>query len=123
MATTPSKPAKPAARKPAAKKPAAKTSTDYLQEAIGDIDKARETAKGQAGAQLDRAAERLRTLASDLRDRAEDEVQDFQASLDRASEHLRVELGLRAIRAQDSAAGLTQLSTEIRKRRAELAKK
>lgn len=113
MATTAHKPAK---------KPAAKTSIDYVQEAIGDIDKARQSARGEARAQLDRATERLRSLASDLRDRAGDEVRDFESSLERASEHLRVELVLRAIRGQGSTEALTQLSSEIRKRKAELTK-
>ena len=63
-----------------------------------------------------------RTLASDLRGRAEDEAHDFQSSLDRASEHLRVDLGLRAVRAQGSTEALTHLSSEIRKRKAELTK-
>lgn len=112
MATTAHKPTK---------KPAAKTSADYVQEAIGDIDKARESAQGEARAQLDRATDRLRTLASDLRDRAGDEVRDFESALDRASEHLRLELGLRAIRAQASTEALRKLSSEIRKRKAELA--
>jgi hypothetical protein len=101
MATATRKPAKrAAAKKPAAKKPAA----------------------GDAGAQLDRAAERLRDVASELRVRAEDEVKEFQSALDRAGEQLRVELGRRAIHAQGSTAALTQLSAEIRKRRAELTK-
>jgi len=108
MATATRKPAKkPAARKPAAKKPADKGPADYVQEAIGDVD---------------RASDRLRTLASDLRVRAEGEVQAFQSSLDRAGEQVRVELGRRAIRAQGSTQALTQLSTEIRKRKAELSK-
>jgi hypothetical protein len=42
-------------------------------------------------------------------------------SLDRASEHLRVELGLRAVRAQNTNDGLAQLSAAIRKRKTELA--
>jgi hypothetical protein len=103
MATATRKPAK----KPAAKKQAAKAPADYVQEAIGDVD---------------RANDRLRTLASDLRVRAEDEVRQFQSSLDRAGEQVRVELGRRAIRAQGSTQALTQLSSEIRKRKAELTK-
>ena len=121
MATATRKPAKrTAAKKPAAKKSAASTPVDYVQEAIGDIKKARESAAGEAGDQLDRAADRLREVASDLRVRAEDEVREFQSALDRASAQLRVELGRRAIHAQGSTAALTQLSAEIRKRRAEL---
>lgn len=122
MATTAHKPTKKPATKKPATKPAAKTSADYVQEAMGDIDKARESAQGEARAQLDRATDRLRTLASNLRDRAGDEVRDFESSLDRASEHLRLELGLRAVRAQASTEALTKLSSEIRKRKAELAK-
>lgn len=113
MATTAQKPAK---------KPTAKTSIDHVQAAIAEIGKARQSAQGEARTQLDRATDRLGTLASDLRGRAEDEADDFQSSLDRASEHLRVDLGLRAVRAQGSTEALTHLSSEIRKRKAELTK-
>jgi hypothetical protein len=106
MAAATSKPAarKPAARKPPARKPTAKS-------AVGD-----------AGAQLDQAADRIREFASELRSRADDEIHEFQSALDRAGEQLRVELGRRAIRAQGSPQALTQLSAEIRKRKAELTK-
>lgn len=106
----------------ATRPPEEKTATDRIQEVIGDVDKARQSAQGEARTRLDHAAERLRELASDVRERTEDEVREFQESLDRASEHLRVELGLRAIRAQSSTEALTKLSAEIRKRKAELTK-
>ena len=117
MATTTRKaPAKPA-----------KSSLDYLQEAMADLEKARQSATGEIRASLDAAIERMRRLATELRERAEelrgradDEVRDFEKSLDKASDQLRVELGLRAIRAQDSVEALTQLSAEIRRRKAQL---
>lgn len=105
-----------------AKKQATMGSVEHLQEAIGEIDKARQSAQGEARGHLDRATDRLRTLASDMRERAGDEAHDFQSSLDRASEHLRIDLGLRAVRAQGSTEALTELSSEIRKRKAELTK-
>ncbi len=105
-----------------AKKPTPKTSVDHVQEALGEIDKARQSAQGEARGQLDRATDRLGALATDLRDRAEEEARDFQASLDRAGEHLRVDLGLRAVRAQNTSEALTKLSAEIDKRQAELTK-
>ena len=111
MSTTTPKPAE---------QPAAKSSIDHLQEAISEIDRARQSAQGEAREQLDRASDRLRTLAGDLRGKAGDEAHDVQSSLDRASEHLRIDLGLRAVRAQGSTDALTRLSAEIRKRKAEL---
>jgi hypothetical protein len=122
MATTATKkPARKPAKKPV-KKSVGKTSIDYVQEAIADIRKARESVAGEAAEQLDHASDRLRVLASDLRGRAEDEVHEFQSTLESAGEQVRVELGRRAIRAQASTTALTQLSSEIRKRRAELTK-
>ena len=94
---------------------------------MADLEKARQAATGEIRASLDTAMERLRGIATDLRERAGDlrgragdEVRDFEESLDRASDQLRVELGLRAIRAQDSVEALTELSAEIRRRKAQL---
>ena len=99
----------------------AKTSMDYLQEAISDVDKARQSAGGEMRERLDEAMERLRTVATELRERAEEQAHDLEASLDRAGEELRIEFGVRAVRAQRSPKALTRMSSEIRKRRAELA--
>jgi methyl-accepting chemotaxis protein len=134
MATTtrkpPAKPAKPPAKPAKTRKPPAKpakTSLDHLQEAMADLEKARQAATGEIRASIDTAIERMRGIATDLRERAGDlgsragdDTREFEESLDRASEQLRVELGLRAIRAQDSVEALTKLSAEIRRRKAQL---
>jgi hypothetical protein len=93
---------------------------DALQDAISDLDEAGRRAGGELRGQIEAITERLRGAAADLRDRATAQTKDFESSLERASEHLKVELGLRAIRVQDSPEALRQLSAEIRKRKAEL---
>jgi hypothetical protein len=105
------------------KKPAGKSSIDFVQEALSDIDKARLSAQGEARAQLDRTTDRLKTLVTDLRERAGDELRDVESSLDRANEQVRVEIGLRAVRAQSSPEGLAKLAAAITTREAELKKK
>lgn len=120
MSSTERKPAKPA--KPA-KKSAGKNSIDFVQEALSDIDKARQSAQGEARAQLDRTTERLKTLVTDLRGRAGEELRDVESSLDRANEQVRVEIGLRAVRAQTSPEGLAKLAAAVSTRAAELTKK
>lgn len=93
---------------------------DALQSAIGDLDEAGRRAGGELRGQLEAITDRLRGAASDLRDRASEQTKEFESSLDRASDHLRVELGLRAIRVQESPEALRLMSAEIRKRKAQL---
>lgn len=93
---------------------------DDMQEAISAIDRARHSLQGEARAQLERTADRLREIAGDMRSRAGDELHDLESSLDRAEEAMRIEFGVRAIRAQTSLEALTTLSGELRRRRAEL---
>lgn len=110
-----------ATTKAKAAKTKASTPMEYVQDALGDVDKARQSAQGEAKAQLERASERLRDLAVDMRERAGDEMRELESTLDRAGETLRLEIALRAIRAQSSTESLTKISAEIRKRKAELA--
>lgn len=93
----------------------------YLQQALEDLDKAREKAGGDARERIDAAGERIRTTVSDLRRRAEETVEDWEQMLDRSTEELRRDLAVRAVHAQQTEAALTVVSREIRKRRAELA--
>jgi uncharacterized protein YbjQ (UPF0145 family) len=106
--------------KKAADKAADGSATEHLQEAMRDIDKARQAAQGEVRTQLDCAYDRVRDTVAELRDRAGGDLGAWEDSLERASDHLRVELGLRAVRAQRSTEGLTQMAGEIRKRKAEL---
>lgn len=101
-------------------KPTEKTAVDHLQAALDSLDKARTTAQGDLREQLDEATDRVREAVDDLRGRAGDELREIEDSLERASDTLIVELGLRGIRAQRNVESLTKLSAEIRKRKAEL---
>lgn len=121
---------KPATTKPAAAKPKAAgakraparkpTSLDYVQKAIEDLDKARKSAGEELRKTIDTAMERLRKATSDMRSRAGDEAADFEEVISRASEEVRRDLGRRAVHAQQTPEALTELSSEIRKRKAEL---
>jgi uncharacterized protein YicC (UPF0701 family) len=111
-------PAKRTSRAPAHR--SEKSSLDYLQKAVDDLDKARGRASDELRETIDGVIERLRKAASDLRSRAEDETSQWQDTLDRASEDARRELGRRAVRAQRTPEALAELSTEIRKRKAQL---
>jgi hypothetical protein len=117
MPTT-TKPAKRAERAPAA--PRQLSSLDYIQQALEDLDKARGRATDELRETIDRATERLRRAASDLRSRAEDETSQFEESLERATEEVRRELGRRAVHAQRTPDALTELSAEIRRRRSQI---
>jgi uncharacterized protein YicC (UPF0701 family) len=119
MPTTTTKPAKRTERAPTARRQP--SSLDYIQKALDDLDKARGRASDELRESIDSAIERLRHAASDLRSRAEDETSQWQQSLDRASEDVRRELGRRAVRAQRTPDALTELSTEIRKRRSQVS--
>jgi hypothetical protein len=111
----------PATTKKHPDQPAGRTSFEFLQEAISDIDKARLAVQGDANAQLDRTADRLRKLAAGMRTRAEEELHDLESSMDRAGESLRVEFGVRAIHAQTTPDALTRLAKALHEREAELA--
>ncbi|MGZ4268529.1 MAG: hypothetical protein ACXVFN_02880 [Solirubrobacteraceae bacterium] len=106
-----------AKRAPARKQP---TSLDYIQKAIEDLDKARKSAGEELRKTIDTAMERLRKATSDMRSRAGDEATDFEEVISRASEEVRRDLGRRAVHAQQTPEALTELSSEIRKRKAEL---
>jgi hypothetical protein len=119
MPTT-TKPAKRTNRAPAARR--RPSSLEYVQKALVDLDKARGRASDELRESIDSAIERLRHAASDLlRSRPEDETSQWEGSLERASEEVRRELGRRAVRAQRTPDALTQLSTEIRKRRSQIS--
>lgn len=121
MATTK---AKAPAKRPAKKKAAADgaTTLEYLQKAMEDIDHARVHAGKDMKSSLDTAMDRMKEMATDLRNRAEEEASDWQKTIENTTEDMRRELGRRAIRAQKSPDALTELANEITKRQTELAK-
>ena len=110
-----------ATKKAPAPKPAEKSSLDYLQQALEDLDSAREQAQHEARASIDSAMDRIRDARRDLATRARDEADDLQSRLDRASEEVRRELGRTAMRAQRSPEALTAMQAEIRARKRKLS--
>jgi hypothetical protein len=128
MPTTPAatrKPAPATARTPTAHKPAPpapRTSVDYLEDALKDLGMAREKGGKEIRASIDAAMERVREAAKELGSRGQDQVGEWQKTLDAAADDALRELGRMAIRAQRSPEALTQLSAEIRKRRSQLSR-
>ena len=97
------------------------SSSERLQDALKDLDEARQRATGDAREAIDAATDRVRGLAKDAADRAQEEVHDWQRTLERAGGDVRQELGIMAVRVQSTPEALTAMAAEIRKRKAQLA--
>jgi ABC-type transporter Mla subunit MlaD len=97
------------------------TAVDHLQHAVDELDSAREQATHDVRERIDAAIDRIRRAATDARDRAERERDEFGDTLERAGDDVRLELGRRAVRAQSSPEALKELGREVRHRQAELA--
>ena len=69
---------------------------------------------------IDSAIERTRDAMKEAGSEAQTQVADWRSSLDKASEDVRRELGILAVRAQRSPESLRAMSAEIRKRKTEL---
>ena len=95
-------------------------SVEHLQSAMDELTKARERAGDDIRAAIDSAIERTRGAMKGAGEGAQEQVSDWQRSLERATDELRRELGVVAVRAQRSPEGLKAMSAEIRKRKAEL---
>lgn len=93
---------------------------DYLQDALEDLDKAREKAGKEVSASIDSARERINGAREDLADRGQHQIKDWREQLGSATDDALRELGRWAIRAQRSSEALTELSKEIRQRKAEV---
>lgn len=100
-----------------AAKPTETSTLDYLQRALDDLDKARTHAQSDARTNIDAAVGRIRDAAQDLRSRASDEAREFEGRLESVSEDARRELGRMVIQAQRTPEALTELSSEIRRRK------
>lgn len=103
------------------------TASDHLQDAISDLDKAREQAGEDVRASIDAARKRIDEAREDLSgrghefaDRGQDQVKDWREQLEGAADDALRELGRLAVRAQRSTEALGELSKEIGKREAEL---
>jgi ElaB/YqjD/DUF883 family membrane-anchored ribosome-binding protein len=108
-----------------------KSASDYLEDAIKDLDRARhdvaDDMRSMIDSVIDRSREVLDQMRSDagdraerLKERAEHRLSEWQSTLDEASEDLRHELGVRAVRAQHTEDALETLSDEIDNRKKEL---
>jgi hypothetical protein len=119
------------ARKPARKtegKPASKsapsngqTPEEHLRHALDELGKARDGASGDIRSGIDTAIERTREAMKHVSSDAQDQVSSWRGSLDKASDDVRRELGILAVRAQSSPEALKAMSAEIRKRKAQVA--
>jgi hypothetical protein len=96
------------------------TPVDHVKHAINELELARDGVSDQARGHIDEALKRLRGSADDVGARAKGTVADWQATLEAAGEDLRVEFGRRAVRAQQNAAALSEISAEVRRRKLQL---
>ena len=111
--------AKPRGHKSA--KATEKAPVDYLQDALHDLDKAREKATDEVAASIDSAKERITDARADLAERRDERLQDWREQLSGAADDALCEFGRWAIRAQRSPEALTELSKEIAKRKAQVS--
>jgi hypothetical protein len=93
---------------------------EYLQDALDELSKAREHAGGDIRDGIDSAIERTRDAIKDAGSEAQTQVADWRTSLEKATDDVRRELGVLAVRAQRSPEALRAMSAEIRKRKTEL---
>ena len=100
------------------------TAVDYLEHAVEDLNQARQNAAEEVRAAIDSAISRAREAIEDarsdaqdraesLRKRAEDRAGEWQKTLEDATEDVRRELGLRAVRAQRTTDALDEMETAI----------
>jgi hypothetical protein len=105
-----------------------RASSDFLHSALEDLTKARadlakagERGADDARAAIESAIERTRAALKDAGEETQDQLGSWQRSLERATDDLRRELGVLAVRAQRSPDALRAMSAEIRKRKAEIS--
>ncbi len=100
---------------------AEKAPLDHLQDALEDLDKAREKAGEEVSASIDSARDRISEAREDLTDRSESHLKDWREQFGTAADDALRELGRWAIRAQRSPEALAELSKEISKRETEVS--
>ncbi|HEU0025364.1 MAG TPA: hypothetical protein VFQ12_12065 [Thermoleophilaceae bacterium] len=106
-----------------AKKPAkagGHGSVEHLQGALDELTKARERAGEDIRGRIEAAIDRTRDAMKEAGTETQDQIGDWQKSLEKATDDLRREFGLVAVRAQRSPEALRAMSAEIRKRKAEI---
>jgi hypothetical protein len=119
------KPATKAAGNPAtkARKPApsdGRTPEQHLRDALEELGKARDRAGGDLRGGIESAIERTREAMKHAGADAQEQVSDWRRALDKASDDVRRELGILAVRAQSSPEALRAMSAEIRSRKAQI---
>ncbi len=97
-----------------------KAPVDHLQDALEDLDKAREKAGEEVSARIDFARERINEARDDLSDRGQEQLKDWREQVGSAADDVLRELGRWTIHAQRSPKALGELADEISKRRAEI---
>jgi hypothetical protein len=94
---------------------------DYLQGALHDLTKARERARGDIRVGIESAIDHTRDAIKEAGAEAQDQIAEWERSLEKAGDDVRRELGVMAVRAQRSPEALRAMSAEIRKRKAEIS--
>jgi F0F1-type ATP synthase membrane subunit b/b' len=95
--------------------------TEYLQDALDELTKARDRAGDDIRSGIDSAIERTREAIKEAGSEAQQQVADWRTTLDKTSDDVRRELGILAVRAQQSPEALRAMSAEIRKRKTEIS--
>ena len=93
---------------------------DHLQDALEDLDKAREKAGEEVSARIDFARERINEARDDLSDRGQEQLKDWREQVGAAADDVLRELGRWTIHAQRSPKALGELADEISKRGAKI---
>jgi len=107
------------------------SAVDYLEHAVDDLNQARQEAQEDVRSAIDSAISRAREALDDvrsetsdraekLRARAEERTHEWQRALEDASEDVRRELGVRAVRAQRSKEAIEAIEDEIKTQKKEL---
>jgi uncharacterized FlaG/YvyC family protein len=108
------------------------TAAEHLEDALDDLNSARQSAQDELRSSIDSAISRAREALDDLRSdteeraenlrtRAKNQAADWQRALEDATEDARRELGVRAVHAQRSQDALDAMSEEIKRHMKEIA--
>jgi hypothetical protein len=111
------------ARKPAARKLAAgdgHTPEEHLRDALDHLGQARDRVGEDTRAGIESAIERTRDAMRHAGMDAREQVSDWRHTLEKASDDVRREFGILAVRAQCSPEALRAMSAEIRRRKTQI---
>ena len=108
------------------------SAADHLEDALEDLNSARQSAQDELRSSIDSAISRAREALDDLRSdteeraenlrtRAKDQASVWQRALEDATEDARRELGVRAVRAQRSDDALDAMVEEIMRHKKDVA--